>query len=73
MNAFWDDDEYEKEYKIINLKNIEAKQALLTACYYLSEDEEHRLTKTQYDLLTIACSKEEIHTRKLSKEEWEKE
>lgn len=65
--GFFNNDEYEKDYTIINLDNINVKNSLVDASYFLTKDK--AITKTQYDELTIACSKEEIHTRKLTPEE----
>lgn len=65
--GFFNSDEYEKDYTIINLNNIEVKNAIVNASYFLTLDK--TITKSQYDELIIACSKDDIHTRKLTHDE----
>ena len=68
LTGFFDNNEFEKEYKIIEVNNLNTKQTLVNSAYYLTSDK-NSITNTQYDLLTVACAKKDIHTRKLSNDE----
>ena len=58
---------YKEECCIIEVKDLFNRLRIENAIYYLTKD--RHIRKSLYDQLTIACSKEEINTRKLTHEE----